>query len=243
MIEIKNLSKQFGTFKAVDNLCLTIEDGEVVGFIGANGAGKSTTIKMMTGILEPDCGDVLLNGYSIKDKRTHLKAKQQFGFVPDTPDTFLRLTGLQYLNFMCDVYNVSVNEKHEQLLQLSEEFHIKNSLNDQILNYSHGMRQKLNIIAMILCNPKIWILDEPMVGLDPEASALLKQKISDHAKGGNIVFMSTHVISIAETLCTKIIVIKEGKILFYGTTAELKSNKNKEMEQCLLELLQGESKE
>lgn len=123
MIEIKNLSKQFGPFKAVDNLCLTIEDGEIVGFIGANGAGKSTTIKMMTGILEPDCGDVLLNGYSIKDKRTHLKAKQQFGFVPDTPDTFLRLTGLQYLNFMCDVYNVSIKEKQEQLIQLSEEFH------------------------------------------------------------------------------------------------------------------------
>lgn len=243
MIEIKNLSKQFGNFKVVDNLNLTIEDGEVVGFIGANGAGKSTTIKMMTGIIEPDQGDVLLNGYSIKNRKTHLKAKQQFGFVPDTPDTFLRLTGLQYLNFMCDIYRVSIKEKKEQLLQLAEEFHVKDSLEDQILNYSHGMRQKLNIIAMILCNPKIWILDEPMVGLDPEASALLKRKITDHAKSGNIVFMSTHVISIAETICTKIVVIKDGKTLFYGTIAELKSNKNQETEQCLLELLQGEPRE
>lgn len=240
MIEIQNLTKYYGDFKAVDNISLTINDGEIVGFIGSNGAGKSTTIKMMTGIIHPDEGDVLLNGFSIKHPKINLLAKKQFGFVPDTPDMFLRLTGIQYLNFICDIYNVPKDVRAEKISKLADEFHIKNSLNDRILNYSHGMRQKINVVAVLLYEPSIWILDEPMVGLDPEAADLLKRKMKEHAAKGNIVFMSTHVISMAEALCDKVIVIKHGKVLFYGTIEELKANKDESMEKILLELIEKE---
>lgn len=236
MIEIKNITKKYGDFVAVDNMNITIEDGKIIGFIGANGAGKSTTIKMITGIIKPTNGDVLLNGKSIS--QNPIEAKKQFGYIPDSPDMFLRLTGLQYLNFICDVYDVPTEGRAENIMKLCEEFKIKNSLNDRIINYSHGMRQKINVIAVLLYNPLIWILDEPMVGLDPEAAFQLKEKMKEHVKKGNTVFFSTHVIEVAEALCDKIILLKHGKVLFYGTVEELKSRKSDgSMEAILIELM------
>lgn len=236
MIEIKNITKKYGDFTAVDNMNITVEDGKIIGFIGANGAGKSTTIKMMTGIIKPNKGDILLNGKSIQ--KNMLEAKRQFGYIPDSPDMFLRLTGLQYLNFICDIYGVPTKGRSENILNLCEEFKIKNSLNDRIINYSHGMRQKINVVAVLLYNPSIWILDEPMVGLDPEAAFILKEKMKEHAKKGNTVFFSTHIIEVAEALCDKVIILKHGKVLFYDTVEELKKLKNDEtMESILLGLM------
>lgn len=236
MIEIKNITKKYGDFTAVDNMNITVEDGKIIGFIGANGAGKSTTIKMMTGIIKPNKGDILLNGRSIQ--KNMLEAKKQFGYIPDSPDMFLRLTGLQYLNFICDIYGVPTEGRAENIINLCEEFKIKNSLNDRIINYSHGMRQKINVVAVLLYNPSIWILDEPMVGLDPEAAFILKEKMKEHAKKGNTVFFSTHIIEVAEALCDKVIILKHGKVLFYGTVEELKKLKNDEtMESILLGLM------
>lgn len=236
MIEVKNLTKTFGDFVAVDDISFKVNDGEIIGFIGANGAGKSTTIKMMTGIIKPNKGDVLFNNYSIVDEP--IDAKYQFGYVPDSPDMFLRLTGLQYLNFICDIYGVPTEDRAENIEKLSTEFKIKNSLNDRIINYSHGMRQKINIVAVLLYNPSVWILDEPMVGLDPESAFQLKEKMREHVKKGNTVFFSTHVIEVAESLCDKVIILKHGKILFYGTLSELKDKKNnKSMENILIELM------
>lgn len=236
MIEIKNITKKYGDFTAVDNMNITVEDGKIIGFIGANGAGKSTTIKMMTGIIKPNQGDILLNGRSIQ--KNMLEAKKQFGYIPDSPDMFLRLTGLQYLNFICDIYGVPTEGRAENIISLCEEFKIKNSLNDRIINYSHGMRQKINVVAVLLYNPSIWILDEPMVGLDPEAAFILKEKMRGHVKKGNTVFFSTHIIEVAEALCDKVIILKHGKVLFYGTVEELKKLKNDEtMESILLGLM------
>lgn len=237
MIEIKNLEKKYGDIKAVDDISLKINNGEIIGFIGANGAGKSTTIKMMTGIIKPDRGDVIFNQFSIRDNP--LEAKKQFGYIPDSPDMFLRLTGLQYLNFICDIYNVSTIDRQSKIIALSEEFKMKSNLNDRIINYSHGMRQKINIIAVLLYNPSVWILDEPMVGLDPEAAYMLKTKMKEHVNKGNTVFFSTHVLEVAESLCDKIIILKKGKVLFYGTLNELKSRKNEEsIEKIFIELME-----
>ena len=217
-----------------------INDGEIIGFIGANGAGKSTTIKMMTGIIQPNNGDVEFNGKSIV--YDILEAKQQFGYIPDSPDMFLRLTGLAYLNFVCDIYGVPTKNRQENIIRLAEEFKIKNSLNDRIINYSHGMRQKINIIAVLLYNPSVWILDEPMVGLDPEAAYLLKSKMKEHVKKGNTVFFSTHVLEVAESLCDKIIILKHGKILFYGTMQSLYEQKdNESIEKIFIELMENEN--
>ena len=240
MIKVRNLTKKYGDFKAVDDISFDINDGEIIGFIGANGAGKSTTIKMMTGIIQPNNGDVEFNGKSIV--YDSLEAKQQFGYIPDSPDMFLRLTGLAYLNFVCDIYGVPTEDRHENILRLADEFKIKNSLNDRIINYSHGMRQKINIIAVLLYNPSVWILDEPMVGLDPEAAYLLKSKMKEHVKKGNTVFFSTHVLEVAESLCDKIIILKHGKILFYGTMQSLYEQKdNESIEKIFIELMENEN--
>lgn len=237
MIKIKNLTKKYGDFLAVDDISIDINDGEIIGFIGANGAGKSTTIKMMTGIIKPTKGDVIFNDSSIT--YDPLEAKKQFGYIPDSPDMFLRLTGLQYLNFICDIYKVPTENRIEKITKLADDFKIKNSLNDRIINYSHGMRQKINIVAVLLYNPSVWILDEPMVGLDPEAAYMLKTKMREHVKNGNTVFFSTHVLEVAESLCDKIIILKQGHVLFYGTMKELKDKKDdKSIEKIFIELME-----
>lgn len=239
MIEIKNISESYvDGIKVIDNMNLTIDDGIVFGFIGPNGAGKTTTIEMITGVLGMDEGDILIDGKSIK--KDPIEAKKQFGFVPDTPDVFEKLTGLEYLNFVGDVYEVSADKRLEIVEKLAKEFNIYNHLKDRIQSYSHGMKQKLLIISVLMHNPKNWILDEPMTGLDPKASYTLKQLMKEHSEQGNTVFFSTHVLEVAEKICDKIAVIDKGKIIFVGTVEELKekSKNNTSLEESFLKIIE-----
>lgn len=240
MIEINDVSLSYvKDLKVIDNINFKVEDGTVFGFIGPNGAGKTTTIEMITGVLNIDEGDILIDGKSIK--KHPLEAKKQFGFVPDTPDVFEKLTGLEYLNFIGDIYDVPENIRLEKVKKLAEEFGVSKFLKDRIQSYSHGMRQKLLIISVLLHNPKNWILDEPMTGLDPKASYTLKKLMKEHASKGNTVFFSTHVLEVAEKLCDKIAVIDKGKIIFVGTCDEIKekSKTNSSLEESFLKIIEG----
>lgn len=222
MIEIKNVTKIYGgVHKAVDNISLTIPTGEIIGFIGPNGAGKTTTIKMITGVLNPDEGSILINGKNIVTQP--LEAKKEFGIVPDNADIFLRLKGIEYLNFMGDIYDVDSDTRAERIRQLADKFEMKDALNDKILSYSHGMRQKIVIMGVLISDPAVWILDEPMTGLDPQSSFILKEMMKEHAAKGNTVFFSTHVLEVAEKLCDKVAIIDKGVIVFFGTLEELKA--------------------
>ena len=235
MIEIKHVTKTFGSKKAVDDLDLTIPTGEIIGFIGPNGAGKTTTIKMMTGVLNPDEGDILINGKSIQ--KEPLEAKRQFGLVPDNPDMFLRLKGIEYLNFMGDIYDVDAQQRQQRIETMAETFEIKDVLNDKILSYSHGMRQKIIIMGALINDPEVWILDEPMTGLDPQSSFHLKQMMREHANKGKTVFFSTHVLEVAEKLCDKIAIIAHGKMIYYGTLEELRAQHGEQsLEELFLEV-------
>lgn len=221
MIEILNISKSYEkNKKIIDNLNLKINNGEIFGFLGPNGAGKTTTIKMITGILKMEEGDILIDGISIKDNP--IEAKRSFGFVPDSPDLFLKLKGIEYLNFLADIYKVSVDKRKKIIENLSKKFEIFENLNDKIQSYSHGMRQKIVVIGALLHNPKNWILDEPMTGLDPKSSHILKELMKSHTKNGNTVFFSTHVLEVAEKLCDRIGIINKGKLIFVGTYEEIK---------------------
>lgn len=221
MIEINGVSQSYvRNKKIIDNMNLKIEDGTVFGFIGPNGAGKTTTIEMITGIIKIDEGDILIDGKSIS--KDPIEAKKLFGFVPDTPDAFDKLTGIEYLNFIGDVYNVPASTRLEKVEKLAKEFGIYDNLRNKIQSYSHGMKQKLMIISVLLYNPKNWILDEPMTGLDPKASFLLKKLMKEHSKEGNTVFFSTHVLEVAEKLCDKIAIIDKGEIKYTGSVEELK---------------------
>ena len=236
MIEIKHVTKTFGTKKAVDDLDLTIPTGEIIGFIGPNGAGKTTTIKMMTGVLNPDEGDILINGKSIQ--KEPLEAKRQFGLVPDSPDMFLRLKGIEYLNFMGDIYEVDTQVRQQRIEALAETFEMKEALNDKILSYSHGMRQKIIIMGVLINEPEVWILDEPMTGLDPQSSFRLKQMMKEHAAKDKTVFFSTHVLEVAEKLCDKIAIIAHGKMIYFGTLEDLRAQhgENQSLEELFLEV-------
>ena len=222
MIEIKHVSKVYpGNKKAVDDISVTINDGEIVGFIGPNGAGKTTTIKMITGVLNPNEGQILINGIDIV--KEPLKAKMEFGLVPDQADIFLRLKGIEYLNFIADMYEIDGSLRKQRIAQLAQAFEMSAALNDKILSYSHGMRQKIVIMGVLICDPRVWILDEPMTGLDPQSSFRLKEKMREHASRGNTVFFSTHVLEVAEKLCDKVAIINHGRIIFFGTLEELKA--------------------
>lgn len=239
MIEIKNVSQSYSKdVKVIENMNLKIEDGTIFGFIGPNGAGKTTTIEMITGVLKIDEGDIFIDGNSII--KNPIEAKKLFGFVPDSPDVFEKLTGLEYLNFIGDVYNVSSKNRLEKVKDLADKFGITNHLKDRIQSYSHGMKQKLLIISVLLYNPKNWILDEPMTGLDPKAAFTLKELMREHSKKGNTVFFSTHVLEVAEKLCDKIAVIDKGKIIFVGTCEELKekSKNNSSLEESFLKIIE-----
>lgn len=241
MIEIKNISKEYKKNKKVINdINLEIKDGEIFGFLGPNGAGKTTTIKMITGILEIDKGDILIDGKSIK--KEPIEAKKQIGLVPDNPDVFLKLKGIEYLNFMADIYEVSTQYRVKRIKELSEKFEINNVLNNKIESYSHGMRQKLIIIGVLLHNPKNWILDEPMTGLDPKSSFELKNMMREHANQKNTVFFSTHILDVAERLCDRIGIIDKGKLLFVGTYEDLKKElkENKSLEELFMEIVENE---
>lgn len=240
MIELKNVTKTYsGTLKAVDDLNITIQDGEIFGFLGPNGAGKTTTIKMITGILRPDTGNIRINGIDINENP--LEAKKKFGFVPDDPNIFLRLKGVEYLNFMADMYEVSDIDRKQRIESLAERFEMSGALGDHIKSYSHGMRQKIIIMGVLIHNPPVWILDEPMTGLDPKSSFTLKEMMREHSSSGNTVFFSTHVLEVAEKLCDRVAIINKGKILFAGKLDEMKDHfkNNQSFEKMFLELTEN----
>lgn len=241
MIKIEHLTKSYVKGKkSVDDLCLEIKDGEIFGFLGPNGAGKTTTIKMITGILNPDEGDIWIDGKSIQENP--LEAKKHFGYVPDNPDMFLRLKGMEYLNFIADIYDVKETVRQQRIETLAKQFEIYDDLENQIQSYSHGMRQKLLVISALLHQPKNWILDEPMTGLDPKAAFQLKNLMKEHAQKGNTVFFSTHVLEVAEKLCDRVGIINRGKLVFVGTYAELKKHFSEEesLEKLFLEITDHE---
>jgi ABC-2 type transport system ATP-binding protein len=221
MIEIKNVSKSYnGKTKAVDSISMDIRNGEIFGFLGPNGAGKTTTIKMITGILSADEGQILVNGFDIV--KSPLDAKKSFGFVPDDPNIFPRLKGIEYLQFMGDLYSIPSDVRKERIKMLSAKFELETALGDKIQSFSHGMRQKLIIIGALLHNPDVWILDEPMTGLDPKSSYQLKEMMRSHADQGKTVFFSTHVLDVAEKVCDRIAIVDNGRILFIGTVDEMR---------------------
>jgi ABC-2 type transport system ATP-binding protein len=241
MIKINNVTKSYGkNFIAVNSLKLEIKSGEIFGFIGPNGAGKTTTIKMMTGVTNADKGFIKIDGTDIA--LDPLKAKKKFGFVPDNPDMFLRLKGIEYLNFIGDMYDVSKKDRQDLIEKLSKAFEINDVLSDQIQTYSHGMRQKIVLIGALLHNPKVWILDEPLTGLDPKSSFKLKEMMKDHVKQGNVVFFSTHVLEVAEKLCDRIGIINKGNLVFEGTFDQLKKKykSRKNLESIFLEITKDE---
>ena len=237
MIEIKNVSKSYKKGKKViENINIEIRDGEIFGFLGPNGAGKTTTIKMITGILDIDEGDILIDGNSIKTNP--LEAKKRFGLVPDNPDIFIKLKGIEYLNFIADIYKISEEERIEKIKNLSKQFEMENVLNNKIQSYSHGMRQKIVIMGTLLHNPQNLILDEPMTGLDPRSSFDLKRIMREHTKQNKSVFFSTHILEVAERLCDRVGIINRGKLVFIGTYEEMKRefNKKASLEELFMEI-------
>ncbi|AZK44268.1 ABC transporter ATP-binding protein [Erysipelothrix piscisicarius] len=236
MINIKNVTKTYnGSHKAVDDVSIQINSGEIVGFIGPNGAGKTTTIKMLTGILAPDSGSITLNDLNIREQP--IEAKQQFGYVSDDPNAFLKLKGIEYLNFIADIYNINETDRQQRIQNYTHLLGMEQALNDKLLSYSHGMRKKIMVIGVLLHNPYLLILDEPLTGLDPQSSYILKEAMREHAQHGGAVFFSTHVLEVAEKLCDKVVIINHGKIVYTGTLESLKSNYNQlSLEEIFLEL-------
>ena len=236
MIEAKNLTMVYGNGnKATDDISFNIEAGEIVGFAGPNGAGKTTVIKMLAGILKPTSGTEVINGHDIN--KEPIKAKMSFAYIADNPDILIQLTGLEYLNFIADMYEVKEDVRKEKIKVLSERFGMKDVLNTQMREYSHGMRQKLMVISALIHDPPAWILDEPMTGLDPSAAFELKQMMREHAKAGNAVLFSTHVLEVAEQLCDRIIIINKGKIVSEGTLEYLRlTNPGKTLEEIFVKL-------
>ncbi len=237
MIEIREVTKSYdGVKKAVDGVSLTVKDGEILGLLGPNGAGKSTLLKMLVGILAPDSGDLLLNHYSIRSKPQ--EAKRQFGYVSDSPDHLLRLTGMEYLRFMTAAYETSPEEAACRTAELAELFGLQHDLDNRLQSYSHGMRQKMMIMGALISDPPVWILDEPLTGLDPKASYNLKKRMRQHADQGKTVLFSTHVLEVAERLVDRIAVIDEGRLLFVGSIAEMKGyfRSNASLEDMFMEL-------
>ena len=242
MIEINGVSKSYnrGAVKAVDGVSLTVNNGEIFGFLGPNGAGKTTLIKMITGILNADSGTIRINGFDIRDNP--LAAKTQFGFVPDDPNIFARLTGIEYLNFMADIYQVPAGERKSRTHKLLERFEMLNAAGDRIQSYSHGMKQKIVVIGALLHNPPVWILDEPMTGLDPRSAYDLKEMMREHADAGKTVFFSTHVLDVAEKICDRLAIINKGKVIFCGSMAEIRAHpqENQSLENLFYELTEDE---
>lgn len=241
MITIKNVTKTYnGKFNAVDNMNLNIKDGEIFGLLGPNGAGKTTTIKMITGISEISSGEIEINGINIT--KNPVQAKEQFGYVPDSPDMFLKFTGIEYLNFMADVYNVSKENRKNRIEELSIRFEMENALGDKIQSYSHGMRQKIIIIGVLIHKPKVWILDEPLTGLDPKSSFILKEMMREHVNEGNTVLFSTHVLEVAEKVCDRVGIINKGKLKFVGTLNDMreKFRQSESLEKMFLEMIENE---
>lgn len=232
MLKISHLTKTYGDKKAVDDLSLHIAPGEIYGFIGHNGAGKTTTIKACCGILQFDSGEVTIDGASVKEKP--LACKSSLAYIPDNPDLYDFMTGIQYLNFVADIFGVPADERQKKIRELADAFEITDALAEAISSYSHGMKQKLAIISALIHSPKLIIMDEPFVGLDPKASHLLKQLMRKICDDGGAIFFSTHVLEVAEKLCDKIAIIKNGKLIQTGTVEEVKGDTS--LEDVFLEL-------
>lgn len=236
MLKIKSFSKTYkGGKKAVNNLSLEVAKGELFAFIGHNGAGKSTTIKSIVGILDFDEGEILVDGISVKDNP--VQCKKMIAYIPDNPDLYEYLTGIQYLNFIADIYKVGSSDRTKLIKKYGDEFEITKNLGDLISSYSHGMKQKVAIIGALIHSPKLLILDEPFVGLDPKASFTLKKIMKEFCQDGNSIFFSTHVLEVAEKLCNKIAIIKEGRLIKQGEIEEL--TKDKSLESIFMELVEG----
>lgn len=237
MLIIKNFSKIYkGNKKAVENLSLNIQAGDIYGFIGHNGAGKTTTIKSIVGILDFEEGEILIDGHSIK--KEPVLCKSNLAYIPDNPDLYDYLTGIQYLNFICDIFKINKEAREEKIKKYSDMFEITNYLGNLISSYSHGMKQKLAIISAIIHSPKLLILDEPFVGLDPKATLLLKNIFYDFCSNGNAIFFSTHVLDVAEKLCNKIAIIKAGKLIASGNTEDLIQNNS--LEEVFMEVIEND---
>jgi ABC-2 type transport system ATP-binding protein len=236
VIEIRGVRKTYGDHTAVDGLNLEVRDGEIFGFIGPNGAGKTTTIKMTVGLLRPDAGAVLVNGIDVA--ADPLRAKMDMGYVPDTPDVYEKLTGMQFINFMSDAYQVPTGVRGERVRELADAFELTDALGDLIESYSHGMRQKTVLIAALVHQPRVWVLDEPLVGLDPKAAFTLKAMMRRHADCGNSVFFSTHILEVAEKLCDRVGIIVKGKLVACGTLDELRDGANETLESFFLDLIE-----
>ncbi len=234
MLKIVNFSKSYGNNKkkAVDNISLEVKKGEIFGFIGHNGAGKTTTIKSIVGIIDFNEGDILINGLSIKDNE--IECKQIISYIPDNPDIYGSLTGIGYLNFIADIYGVSNEEREKLISKYANIFEILPNLGDLISTYSHGMKQKLIIISALIHSPKLLVLDEPFVGLDPIAAHNLKDIMKELCKSGSAIFFSSHVLEIVEKLCDKVGIIKEGNLVKIGTVPEIKGDKS--LESIFLEI-------
>ena len=232
MLEIKNLSKTYGDKKAVDDLSLTIKDGELYAFIGHNGAGKTTTLKAIAGILPFESGEIIINGHSIKDDP--LAAKKEMAYIPDNPDLYGFLKGIEYINFIADVYKVEADVRKERIEKYAKLLEIYDDLADPINSYSHGMKQKIALISALVHDPKVILMDEPFVGLDPKASHILKELMRKMCENGATIFYSTHVLEVAEKLCDRVAIIKEGKLLKEGKMEEVVGDDS--LEEVFLEL-------
>lgn len=236
MLKIENLTKRYGEKIAVNNLSLHIAPGEIYGFIGHNGAGKTSTLKCIVGIQDFDEGEIYIDSKSIKNQP--IECKKLFAYIPDNPDIYDFMTGIQYLNFVADIFEVSQQERSELIKKYADMFEISGSLNDAINSYSHGMKQKLVIISALIHSPKLIIMDEPFVGLDPKASHILKGIMRQICDDGGAIFFSTHVLEVAEKLCDRVAIIKNGNLVVSGTIDEVKGDGS--LEEVFLEL-EGEN--
>ena len=243
MIKLENVTKTYNkTVRAVDDISFEVKGGEIVGFIGPNGSGKTTTMKLITGIIKADVGKITVNGFNVR--KEPIKAKESIGYIADSPDMFLRLKGTEFLDLIGDIYHVPTDKRRERISTLAERFELTEALSSPMMSYSHGMRQKIMVVAALMHNPPVWILDEPMVGLDPKSAFELKQMMREHAKAGNTVFFSTHVLEVAEKLCTRIGVINHGSLKALGTLDELRSGEvGASLEELFLELTEDGGEE
>ncbi|MBR5174120.1 MAG: ABC transporter ATP-binding protein [Clostridia bacterium] len=241
MLEIKNLTKRYGesTVNAVEDFSIELKTGEIFGFLGPNGAGKSTTIKSLVGIYPFQEGDILIDGVSIKTNP--LEAKMKIGYVSDNHAVFERLTGREYVNHIANLYKVDVAEAEERAQRLLEIFKLEEAFNRPIKSYSHGMKQKISVIAALVHNPKLWVLDEPLTGLDPQSSYQLKKVMKQHAQEGNTVFFSSHILDVVENLCDRCCIIKKGKLQGVYDIAELKA-KGESLEEIFVSVIGEEDK-
>ena len=236
MLKIEHLTKQYGDKKAVDDVSLHIQAGEIYGFIGHNGAGKTTTLKACCGILQFEEGEIYVDGVSVKENP--LACKKNLAYIPDNPDLYEFMTGIQFLNFISDIFGVGQKERQERIHKYADAFELTDDLAQSISSYSHGMKQKLAIISALVHEPKLIIMDEPFVGLDPKASHLLKGMMREMCDKGGAIFFSTHVLEVAEKLCDKVAIIKNGKLIRSGTMEEVKGDTS--LEEVFLEM-EGET--